>query len=126
VQLVMSESVAKDSKEQAYKPSDLAASLLHMIGGNIAQLAYLTGALLGHVCPLLPTMLAPWYRCVAPLHPQSPHLLLRFSGFAAKHEKTSRVIFCGNFLRRNLISAGFLSYSINYWSVSVTVDLFPS
>jgi type II pantothenate kinase len=61
---------------QGASNADVAASLLHMIGANIAQVAYLT----------------------------------------AVKENTTRVIFAGNFLRQNLISSGFLSYSIDYWS----------
>jgi type II pantothenate kinase len=64
--------------------ADLNASLLHMIGANIAQLAYLT----------------------------------------AKLQKTPRVLFAGNFLRRNLLSAGVLSYSIDFWSAGEMRALF--
>lgn len=70
--LVMTDTVKRENISE----NDMAASLLHLIGGNVAQLAYLI----------------------------------------AKNERISRVLFCGNFLRRNSISAGFIGYSIDYWS----------
>lgn len=114
----MSDSVPKDG----FSPSDLAArliahvslfedlnglcacfSLLHMIGGNIAQLAYQTGKLASYA--VLALISLSWL-------------------LVAKLQKTNRVLFCGNFLRRNLISAGFLSYSIDYWSAGQMRALF--
>jgi hypothetical protein len=59
-------------------------SLLHMIGANIAQVAYLTGRAAG----------------------------------------VERILFAGNFLRRNLISSGFLADSISYWSGGAMKALF--
>ena len=39
-------------------------------------------------------------------------------------QNVSHILFAGNFLRNNMLSAGFLSYSINYWSQGTCKALF--
>src|SRR5688500_1562765 len=76
-------------------------STCSMIGTNIAQLAFLLGE--STACGL--------------------DALIRFV-LAAGREKTSKILFAGNFLRRNLIAAGAIAFSISYWSKGTMHALF--
>jgi len=42
----------------------------------------------------------------------------------AVNQNVSRILFAGNFLRGNARSAGYLSYSIDYWSQGLVRALF--